>query len=215
MARELKIEPLGVWPGSRTVVPTRAPFGSKYGSTMETLERELRMLAAQAVVLQMDVRPDQVRVDGYLKGNASPASAALILSFSSPKVGKVRFACDRFLHWQDNLRAIALGMESLRRVDRYGITSDGQQYAGFRALESSESARGFTSTEDAARFVLHLADDSFTDDRIESLVPSVIASDVVRDAFYRNAARVAHPDAGGSDELMARLNAARAMLEEA
>ena len=34
---------------------------------------------------------------------------------------------------------IGLGLEALRAVDRYGITSRGQQYAGFRELPSATS----------------------------------------------------------------------------
>jgi hypothetical protein len=37
--------------------------------------------------------------------------------------------------WRDNLRAIALGLEALRAVNRYGITRGiGEQYAGFLQL---------------------------------------------------------------------------------
>jgi hypothetical protein len=37
--------------------------------------------------------------------------------------------------WQDNLRAVALGLEALRRVERYGIAQRGEQYAGWRRAD--------------------------------------------------------------------------------
>ena len=38
--------------------------------------------------------------------------------------------------WKHNLRAIALGLEALRAVERHGIADRGQQYAGFREIGS-------------------------------------------------------------------------------
>jgi hypothetical protein len=43
------------------------------------------------------------------------------------------YATDVCEFWQHNVRSIALGLEALRAVDRYGISKRGQQYAGFRA----------------------------------------------------------------------------------
>lgn len=41
------------------------------------------------------------------------------------------YATDTCVLWQHNVRSIALGLEALRAVDRYGITKRGEQYAGF------------------------------------------------------------------------------------
>lgn len=43
------------------------------------------------------------------------------------------YATDVCAYWQHNVRSIALGLDALRAVDRYGISKRGQQYAGFRA----------------------------------------------------------------------------------
>ncbi len=43
------------------------------------------------------------------------------------------YATDACEFWQHNVRSIALGLEALRAVDRYGISRRGEQYAGFRA----------------------------------------------------------------------------------
>lgn len=47
--------------------------------------------------------------------------------------GRMVLATDTYEHWQANVRAIALTLEALRAVDRYGATQ-GRQYAGFQQL---------------------------------------------------------------------------------
>ncbi len=51
------------------------------------------------------------------------------------------YATDCCDFWQHNVRSIALGLEALRAVDRYGISRRGEQYAGFRAALTSGGAR--------------------------------------------------------------------------
>src|SRR5690606_5164123 len=76
---------------------------------------------------------DDIRLDGLPRANARPGHQGVVLAFDS-KYGPLKYATDTFDRWQDNLRAIALGLESLRRVDRYGITKRGEQYTGWRQL---------------------------------------------------------------------------------
>jgi hypothetical protein len=64
------------------------------------------------------------------------------VSFDSPH-GRLVYATDVCELWEHNVRAIALGLEALRAVDRHGISQRGQQYAGFRALTPG-SSRGLT-----------------------------------------------------------------------
>jgi hypothetical protein len=53
---------------------------------------------------------------------------------------QAEFACDRFADWQQNLRAIMLGLEKLRPVDDYGIVADeGQQYTGWLKLPQASA----------------------------------------------------------------------------
>ena len=49
--------------------------------------------------------------------------------------------------WQANVRAVALTLESLRAVDRYGVSQHGEQYRGWQALPAGD---GPTSKETAA-----------------------------------------------------------------
>lgn len=50
------------------------------------------------------------------------------------------YATDVCEYWQHNVRSIALGLESLRAVDRYGISKRGEQYAGFRGSLTAGAA---------------------------------------------------------------------------
>jgi len=46
--------------------------------------------------------------------------------------------CDSFRDWEANLRAIALSLEHLRAVDRYGVTTEEEeQYTGWLRLPAA------------------------------------------------------------------------------
>jgi hypothetical protein len=214
MSLDIRVEPIDRWPGEQTVSRSHSSFRTTYSATVDLLERELTHVRAQAVVMQQAISRSDLRLDGRVRADARLAHPGVILSFTSPKLGKIRFACDRFYAWQDNVRAIALGMEALRKVDRYGITSDGEQYAGFRALEAAEAARPFETLESAGRFIAAHARPDLDDGRIEALIELVLTDDELLETYYRRAAKNLHPDAGGSDAGMARLSAARAMIED-
>lgn len=51
----------------------------------------------------------------------------------APGHGRLAYATDMFDSWQDNVRAIALSLEALRAVERWGV-SKGRQYTGFALL---------------------------------------------------------------------------------
>lgn len=63
---EFITEPINEWPGEPT--PTRerqrARFSSSYSATLDLLDRELYMLDAEKIVLQMALSRQQIRIDG-------------------------------------------------------------------------------------------------------------------------------------------------------
>lgn len=186
----LSVRPITSWPGElRTARQrVRAPFDSTYTSTLELLDRELRMLRATVTVVQLAVNEGQIRRDGKLRASAYPDHPGVILSFDT-KQGHFRYAADRFTSWQDNLRAIALGLEALRKIERYGIGSGVEQYTGFLQLEPGNGT--ITTAEQAEAFIAE------------------------HGGTYRNAARKLHPDNpdGGDPVLFKRLQDARRILE--
>jgi hypothetical protein len=70
------------------------------------------------------------------------------VSFELPGRGRVVFHTDAYKTLHANLHAIALGLEALRAVDRHGITSTAEQYAGFAQLTagSGDPERGASSS---------------------------------------------------------------------
>lgn len=131
--------PITTWPGELTRSRRRSPFAASHAATLELLRREVRHLKrrlTEPAVIQLSLSDNDIRQDGLPRANARPAThPGVILTFDST-YGPLRYATDVFTDWHANLRAIALGLEALRRVDRYGITKGGEQYAGWRALEA-------------------------------------------------------------------------------
>lgn len=174
-----------VWPGERTPQWKRgpSPFAANWGATLELLERETYKLNAKEITLALDVTMNDVRRDGGIRAEARIKDPAVILSFRSG-ANRLSFPCDRFDYWQDNVRAIALALEALRKVERYGIRA-GSQYEGFKALPPSTSPT--MSTESAAAMVLH-----GTVSARDILASPDVARTAIRTAKSRH-----HPDKGG------------------
>ena len=106
---------------------------------MNLLKHELERLQASNVVIEMDLTEVDIRRDGLPRNNARPTTPRVCLSMDSP-YGPLRYPCDTFLSWQDNVRGIALALEALRKVDRYGVTKRGEQYTGWKALPASRGS---------------------------------------------------------------------------
>lgn len=144
MRATIVFRPITLWPGTMTRNRTRSPFSASYSATLDLLNRELWHLGAREVMLQLALQEGDIRRDGMLRAHSRPAHPGVILAFQS-KHGPLQYATDEFTDWESNLRAIALGLEALRKVDRYGITKRGEQYAGWKALppatDSAERGR--------------------------------------------------------------------------
>ena len=141
-------EPIEVWPGKQTENRKSNPFRPRHGGwnarmpwtdTMTLLKRELEHLDARECVFQIALTREQIRKDGLPRSGSSPKHPGIILSFRTGD-RHLRFKTDRFDHWEVNVRAIAKALEALRLIDRYEVTSDGEQYAGFTAIEQTSSA---------------------------------------------------------------------------
>ncbi len=90
-------------------------------------------------MLQIDIREQALRLDGGLRANARPVDfPGVRISFES-KHGPLTYATDTHEFWQHNVRGIALGLQALRAVDRYGVTKRGEQYTGWKALPAGQA----------------------------------------------------------------------------
>ena len=183
---DVQLEPIEQWPGKATVVHHRSKFKADLPATQKLLDRELLHLGAKRVVLQMCITRADLRLDGSLRTGGKIRKPGVILRFDS-KHGPVTMPCDRFDDWADNVRAIALALEALRAVDRYGVTSRAEQYRGWQALPapSPTSVEAEINSVDTAEAFLR------------KLVSEFAAGAINIYEALRKAQMLTHPDKGG------------------
>lgn len=192
--------PIDNWPRQKNKMPKSSPFRSRYDRTLKLLEKELDNIDARKVVIQIDVPESQIRNDGLPYSKARPEFQGVILCFES-RHGPLRYLTDMFNDWQENIRAIALALESLRKVDRYGITKRGEQYKGWKQLPAGDGEVYDVHT--AAAFMA----------KHSSFKPlQIITVEGVRKHAYREAAIKLHPDKGGNKELFNLLQKAKELI---
>ena len=139
----------------RSVKASYCPFTAKWGQTLELIERELWHLGVRGDwVLQLDVNERDLRNDGMMRANARPPGSDVAIAVHSKSKGDLLFVCGRFWEWQDNVRAIALGLEALRKVERYGIVQSNEQYRGWQALPAGD-ANAAGATDGRRRGCVH------------------------------------------------------------
>lgn len=198
--------PLPSWPADPTRRrKSRHAFRTPWSDTLDLLTRELAHLDATNIIIQADFTEDDIRLDGLPRSNAkAPQHPGIIVSFES-RHGPLQYMTDEYDGWQANLRAIALGLQALRAVDRYGITKTGEQYTGWRQLTAGS---GITSKDAARELIIRLAG--------ITVGPGILADDtaLTRDV-YRKALKVAHPDHGGDTDTLAAVRDAGRILEVA
>jgi hypothetical protein len=215
----IQIRPVTLWPGKETKSPKRSQFKQTYKNTLELLEYELSKADAQmsSLVIEMWVDPKDIRLDGQLRVTAKPVvKQGVIFRFTrltnirwSPErqcnVGtpqQLAYPCDAFDRWQDNLRAIALSMERLRSVERYGVF----KYDDIVSRLALPSAEGKVSTRESAA--------AFLAQHSGVAMKEILFSDTARATAYRKAAHALHPDRGGDPEKFVKLAEANKVLSE-
>lgn len=150
------------------------------------LSEELRRMG----VLEGDwIMSSHLRVcldGGPIANQVNPTDPGVAVYFRLSGKDRV-LACDTWDRCADNIAAVAAHIDALRAIERYGVGSLDQAFAGYAALPAKghtwRAALGFGP------------DDAVTRDAV--------------DASFKSRARVSHPDAGGSHEAMAALTAAR------
>jgi hypothetical protein len=207
-----QIRPLGPWLGPVTAGRrSSGAFRASWDDTLALLDSEVTALGGEGpVIVQVDVKDIDVRVDGMLKSRARVGDfPGVIVSFES-RHGPLRYATDAYEQrwsgslpgWQANVRAIALSLGALRAVDRYGVSKTGEQYAGWSALPAAraQGSEWFTTDAEALAWMAGAA------------AETGIGTEVSTDRLYKALARRMHPDRGGDPELWDRLDAAAKVL---
>lgn len=171
--------PLG-WP--RTKTPQRSRFYATFEVARRGLFDEIKRLGGTNVVLSTNM---QLRRDGFpYAGHREPADSGAAVYFVRDGRSYV-FACDRWGKLGDNIRAIEKTIEAIRGVERWGASEMMERaFSAFVALEAKRSCWS-----------------------ILGVPPGASREEV--DRAFREKARAAHPDVGGSVDAMRELNDAR------
>lgn len=165
-------------------------FSADWNDTLKLLAREVELLGGDDISIELEVLPGAIRLDGLaLKANQHPASPAVIVSFETDH-GTLTYPNDaldsptysRSAGWRHNVRGIALTLEGLRAIERYGASDRGQQYAGYAALPA-----GSGMTHDQALAVLEN----------NAAGPDEHTLGLSVEALYRRARARTHPDRNG------------------
>lgn len=204
---DARVRPLAKWKEKIPLEYRKPQFRSTYTKTLDALEYELNKLEAHDILIEAGYNLQQIRNDGWPRGGTSPSHPGVILYFKS-KDGPLRFPCGTYSTFEANLHAIALTLENLRAIDRYGVTLGHQQYLGFKELPPAQG-EGWT-VEDAAKWLLTRGGYPVTE---RSVKDTLDISDVYR-SLYKKVAMDLHPDRGGALDQFHVLQTVAKLLDE-
>lgn len=139
---------LPAWPYEQQPrLPSR--FQTSWARSLDKLQDEIQRVGGSAILIGVVITDDQLRLDGTPRPGFKVMHPGAEVSFTDDVGRRLTFHTDRYPTLHDNLHAIASGMEALRAVERYGITTTGQQYAGFAMLGQGDVDRGRALVEAA------------------------------------------------------------------
>jgi hypothetical protein len=147
------------------------------------LKLELSRLSARGVVISTNI-PLRVDGDPYSSPGRLPDPGVAVYFQLDDQ--PYCMPCDRWQTVEENLWAITKNVEAMRGMQRWGVGSVSQSFAGFKALTAAAG-----------------------EDWWDVLECTRLADKEMIERQYRARVRAAHPDTGGSHEAMARLNSAR------
>lgn len=173
------------WP--RTKSSERSRFGVTMAVARDGLFHQIFMMGGRYPVLSTNVA---LRRDGLPYANQpEPADSGAAVYFER-KGKQMVFACDRWDRVKDNVRAIEKTIEAMRGIERWGASDMLERaFSAFEALPPPDK------TQRTWREVLGFPPDAKPD--CEGL-----------HIAFRQKAKKAHPDAGGSADAMFELNKA-------
>lgn len=163
---------------------TRRERAVSMGTAVARLEMQLDKLGAADLTLSTNVK---INLRGLPYADQKPIDPGAAVYFRF-KARATVLACDSYRTVAANIAALAAHIDALRRIERYGVGTIEQALAGYKALPADTAADwrnvfGFTSGQ-------------------------LVTPKQVIDA-HRARAHSAHPDKGGSDEMMQHINRAR------
>lgn len=183
------------WPLGRPRTATRKPALFRHEGRPLLFEQAVRRLQEQAELFGLKAgfyrareltlsTNFELRADGRPRRDRGTPSDPGVAFFFELDGKPILLACDRWATIPDNIAAIAADIEAKRGQERWGVSTLHEAFAGHVALLAPEQWWQVLGLTAAAPVEL-----------------------IQR--RYRELARKAHPDTGGSEAAMARLNAAR------
>lgn len=179
------------WPEGWRRTPARerrksAEGGGTWDNTRRGLYGELEKLNASHVVVSSWL---ELRLDGQPRGDKArfPISDPGVAVYFTLRGRPMVIARDAYVTVADNAWGILMALTYLRGLERHGGAEMMERsFEGFAALPAPDQVDCFKTLG----------------------VGPAATADEINEAF-RNLARKAHPDTGGSHDLMAKLSAAR------
>lgn len=174
------------WPRTVPMRRTTSRFGKNLGfNQISKLQNELRLMGARHVVISSNVplRQDGLPYASETKRRYDDPGVAVYFTLKGKALSMAR---DRYNTPWENIRSLILAIDAIRSIERHGgSTMMERAFAGFAAIAPPDWKKPW-------REVFGVQPDWRGDIQ----------------ALYREKARNRHPDAGGSDQLMAELNVA-------
>lgn len=184
-------------PADKQARPNFSTKGVGGQSNTNELLRQIRMMGGQDIIISSNV---PVRQDGQPYADA----ARRIIRDSGVAVYFIRkrqpvcFACDRWESPAANIRAIAMTIEALRGIARWGSAEMlDRAFSGYLALP----APAVTPAPRSWREIMGYDDDFMPDLRDVRVI-------------YLDRCKSYHPDGGGTHDLMAEVNRAWAEAQD-
>src|SRR5271170_6432852 len=111
------------WPFGRPrkMYPDSSKFGNRtIDQAINILRKQITMLGGGTAVISSNMR---LRLDGYPYSNQAQPSDKGVAAYFTYKDRPMCFACDRWDKVQDNVYAIAMTIEAMRGIERWGSGS--------------------------------------------------------------------------------------------
>lgn len=146
---------------------------------------------ARNAVLSSNFRTDRTGI--AVEGSRRPDDQAVAIYFLRGGTSKV-IACDRYSRFEENCRSITLALEAMRQLERHG-----------GGLMLDRAFEGFTALPPPSAFAAGRERSCW-----EILGVPEHSSEEAIEAAFKEKAKAAHPDRGGSHADMSALNLTKA-----
>ncbi len=168
------------WPKTEPLKRQSGQFKQTLAAALANLKRQIELMGGKNVLLSSN----------YTLGHDNPKESGVCAYFEY-EGQQMAIPCDRWHRIEHNIQAIALTVEAMRGMERWGAKHMIKaMFSGFKALPD-------------IRKPWH---------EVLGVPPNACSADIKQ--AYRQRSKAAHPDVGGSDAQMAEVNAAYEIVKQ-